>query len=69
MKVEVRVPTLSESVTSGTLLAWRKQKGETVSRDETLADLETDKVILEIPAPVSGVLLEMRVEAGADVKA
>ncbi len=68
MKVEVRVPTLSESVTSGTLLAWRKHSGDTVSRDETLADLETDKVILEIPAPASGVLLEIRVEEGTDVR-
>ena len=69
MKVEVKVPSLSESVTSGTLLAWRKQAGETVSRDETIADLETDKVILEIPAPASGVLLEVRAQEGADVKA
>ncbi|HYP69055.1 MAG TPA: dihydrolipoyllysine-residue succinyltransferase [Thiobacillaceae bacterium] len=68
MKVEVKVPNLSESVTSGTLLAWRKRAGETVSRDETVADLETDKVILEIPAPAGGVLLEIRAEEGTEVK-
>jgi 2-oxoglutarate dehydrogenase E2 component (dihydrolipoamide succinyltransferase) len=69
MKLEVRVPTLSDSVASGTLLPWRKAVGETVSRDETLVDLETDKVILEIPAPASGTLVELRKEEGAEVKA
>ncbi len=69
MKLEVRVPTLSDSVASGTLLPWRKQVGETVARDETLVDLETDKVILEIPAPASGTLIELRREEGAVVKA
>ena len=69
MKLEVRVPTLSDSVASGTLLPWRKQVGETVARDETLVDLETDKVILEIPAPASGTLLEIRQPEGAVVKA
>ncbi len=69
MKLEVRVPTLSDSVASGTLLPWHKQVGETVARDETLVDLETDKVILEIPAPASGTLVELRREEGAVVKA
>ena len=69
MKLEVRVPTLSDSVSSGTLLPWRKQVGETVARDDTLVDLETDKVILEIPAPASGTLLEIRQPEGAVVKA
>src|SRR5512143_1074188 len=69
MKIEVRVPALSDSVASGTLLPWRKQVGETVARDETLVDLETDKVILEIPAPASGTLVELRREEGATVKA
>ncbi|MDP3126713.1 MAG: biotin/lipoyl-containing protein, partial [Thiobacillus sp.] len=69
MKVEVRVPMLSDSVASGTLLPWRKQVGEAVARDETLVDLETDKVILEIPAPASGTLLELRLPEGAVVKA
>ncbi|MCA1978607.1 MAG: dihydrolipoamide succinyltransferase, partial [Thiobacillus sp.] len=69
MKIEVRVPALSDSVASGTLLAWRKQPGETVARDEALVDLETDKVILEIPAPASGTLVEIREPEGAVVKA
>ncbi|MES2369944.1 MAG: dihydrolipoyllysine-residue succinyltransferase [Pseudomonadota bacterium] len=69
MKLEVRVPTLSDSVASGTLLPWRKQVGEAVTRDETLVDLETDKVILEIPAPASGTLVELRQPEGAVVKA
>ena len=69
MKIDVRVPVLSDSVASGTLLAWRKQPGETVARDETLVDLETDKVILEIPAPASGTLIEIRQAEGTEVKA
>lgn len=69
MKVEVRVPMLSDSVSSGTLLPWRKQVGEIVARDEALVDLETDKVILEIPAPASGTLVELRLPEGAVVKA
>ena len=69
MKIDVRVPTLSDSVASGTLLTWRKQPGETVARDETLVDLETDKVILEIPAPASGTLVEIRQPEGTVVKA
>jgi 2-oxoglutarate dehydrogenase E2 component (dihydrolipoamide succinyltransferase) len=69
MKLEVRVPQLSDSVANGTLLPWRKQVGETVARDEPLVDLETDKVILEIPAPASGTLVELRQPEGAVVKA
>ncbi|MDP3583879.1 MAG: dihydrolipoyllysine-residue succinyltransferase [Thiobacillus sp.] len=69
MKIEVRVPTLSDSVASGTLLPWRKIVGETVARDETLVDLETDKVILEIPAPASGTVIEVMQPEGAVVKA
>jgi len=68
LKVEIKVPPLSESLASGTLLAWRKQVGEQVLRDETLVDLETDKVILEIPAAASGTLLEIRQPEGAEVK-
>jgi 2-oxoglutarate dehydrogenase E2 component (dihydrolipoamide succinyltransferase) len=69
MKIEVRVPMLSDSVASGTLLPWRKQVGDAVVRDEALVDLETDKVILEIPAPTSGTLVELRLPEGAVVKA
>lgn len=69
MLVDVKAPELSESVQSGTLLDWRKQPGEYVRRDEPLADLETDKVILEVAAPVSGVLKEICMPGGSDVKA
>ena len=69
MKLEIKAPELSESVTTGTLLAWRKQPGEKVLRDETVIDLETDKVILEVAAPVDGVLVEQRHAEGDTVKA
>ena len=69
MSIEIKVPPLPESVSDATLVAWHKQPGETVSRDESLADLETDKVVLEVPAPVSGTLLEIRVKDGATVTA
>lgn len=67
MTVEVRVPQLPESVADATLVTWHKQPGEAVRRDENLADLETDKVVLEVPSPVSGVLSETRVEPGTTV--
>ena len=53
MTIEVRVPQLPESVADATLVAWHKQPGDTVGRDENLVDLETDKVVLEVPAPAS----------------
>jgi len=56
MLVEVKVPALSESVAEATLLSWHKKQGEFVKRDENLIDIETDKVVLELPAPASGVL-------------
>src|SRR5215212_3991416 len=56
MLVEVKVPQLSESVAEATLLSWHKQLGQYVYRDENLVDIETDKVVLETPAPASGVL-------------
>src|SRR6188768_4083488 len=67
MSIEVRVPQLPESVADATLIAWRKQPGDSVQRDENLVDLETDKVVLEVPAPTSGVLQEIRVQNGATV--
>jgi 2-oxoglutarate dehydrogenase E2 component (dihydrolipoamide succinyltransferase) len=67
MSTEVRVPQLPESVADATLVNWHKQPGDTVSRDENLADLETDKVVLEVPAPVAGTLAEIRVATGAVV--
>ncbi len=69
MLIEVKAPELSESVQSGSLLEWRKQVGDTVRRDEPLTDLETDKVILEVSAPASGILKEIRMPAGSEVKA
>ena len=68
MTMEIRVPQLPESVADATLVAWRKQPGDTVSRDENLADLETDKVVLEVPAPAAGVIKEFKVQPGATVK-
>ncbi len=69
MLIEVKAPELSESVQSGSLLEWRRQVGDRVARDEVLADLETDKVILEVAAPAAGVLREIRMPAGSEVKA
>jgi 2-oxoglutarate dehydrogenase E2 component (dihydrolipoamide succinyltransferase) len=59
MLVEVKVPQLSESVAEATLLEWHKREGEAVARDENLVDVETDKVVLELPAPVDGVLVKI----------
>jgi 2-oxoglutarate dehydrogenase E2 component (dihydrolipoamide succinyltransferase) len=56
MQVEVKIPQLSESISEATLVSWRKKAGEAVKRDENLIDVETDKVVLELPAPVDGVL-------------
>ncbi len=67
MAIEIKVPQLPESVADATLVAWHKQAGQAVSRDENLADLETDKVVLEVPAPVTGVLRELRIVAGTSV--
>jgi 2-oxoglutarate dehydrogenase E2 component (dihydrolipoamide succinyltransferase) len=69
MSIEIRVPQLPESVTDATLVAWHKKAGESVTRDENLVDLETDKVVLEVPAPSSGTLAEIRIEDGATVTA
>ena len=67
MSIEIKVPQLPESVADATLVTWHKQAGQTVTRDENLADLETDKVVLEVPAPVNGVLKELRIVAGTSV--
>jgi len=69
MSIEIKVPQLPESVSDATLIAWHKKVGESVARDENLVDLETDKVVLEVPAPTSGVLQEIRVQDGAVVTA
>ncbi len=67
MTTEVRVPQLPESVADATLVTWHKKVGDPVARDENLADLETDKVVLEVPAPVNGVLTALKKEAGTTV--
>src|SRR5437016_3686398 len=59
MIIEVKVPQLSESVAEATLLDWHKKEGEPVKRDENLIDIETDKVVLELPAPTDGVLVKI----------
>ena len=65
--VDVKVPQLSESVAEATLLQWKKQAGQAVAADEVLIEIETDKVVLEVPAPASGVLIELVVASGGTV--
>ena len=67
MATEIKVPVLPESVSDATIAAWHKQVGDAVKRDENLVDLETDKVVLEVPSTVDGVLKEIKFEAGATV--
>ena len=67
MAIEIKVPQLPESVADATLVTWHKQVGQAVTRDENLADLETDKVVLEVPAPVNGVIKELKIAAGTSV--
>ncbi|MCC4596785.1 dihydrolipoyllysine-residue succinyltransferase [Xanthomonas campestris pv. phormiicola] len=67
MATEVKVPVLPESVSDATIASWHKKAGDAVKRDENLVDLETDKVVLEVPSPVDGVLKEIKFEAGATV--
>ena len=67
MTTEIKVPQLPESVSDATLVAWHKKPGDAVRRDENLADLETDKVVLEVPAPANGVLRELKVADGTVV--
>ncbi len=67
MTIEVKVPQLPESVTDATVVAWHKRVGDSVRRDENLVDLETDKVVLEVPAPSDGILKELKIDDGAIV--
>ena len=67
MSIEIRVPALPESIADATLVAWHKQPGEAFKRDENLADLETDKVVLEVPAPADGVMGAQNFAVGATV--
>ena len=67
MSIDIKVPQLPESVSDATLIAWHYKAGDAVLRDENLVDLETDKVVLEVPAPAAGVLQEIRINDGATV--
>ncbi len=69
MLIEVKVPVLPESITEATLVSWHKKAGDAVNRDENLIDVETDKVVLELPAPDAGVITEIRRPDGSIVKA
>lgn len=69
MSIEVKVPMLPESVTDATIVTWHKKPGETVKRDDNLVDLETDKVVLEVPASADGILGDIIKQTGAVVKA
>lgn len=69
MSIELKVPNLPESVADATVVTWHKKPGDAVRRDENLVDLETDKVVLEVPAPADGVLKEILHDTGAVVKA
>jgi 2-oxoglutarate dehydrogenase E2 component (dihydrolipoamide succinyltransferase) len=67
MTIEVKVPVLPESVEDATIATWHKKPGDSIRRDENLVDLETDKVVLEVPAPVDGKVVELKVEEGDTV--
>jgi 2-oxoglutarate dehydrogenase E2 component (dihydrolipoamide succinyltransferase) len=67
MSIEVKVPVLPESVSDALIATWHKKAGDAVKRDENLLDLETDKVVLEVPSPVDGVLKEIKFEEGSTV--
>ena len=68
MSADITVPVFPESVTEGTILTWHKQPGEKVTRGELLAEIETDKIVFEVPAPEDGVLTEIKVPVGTTVK-
>jgi len=67
MTIEIKVPSLPESVADATVLTWHKKAGDAVRRDENLVDLETDKVVLEVPSPVDGILKEINIPVGTKV--
>jgi len=68
MTIEVKVPVLPESVEDAIIAGWHRKPGDTIRRDENLVDLETDKVVLEVPAPVDGTVKEIRAQEGETVK-
>ena len=67
MSIEIKVPNLPESVSDATIAKWHKKAGDSITRDENLVDLETDKVVLEVPAPASGILKEIKQAEGETV--
>ncbi len=67
MSIELKVPVLPESISDATIASWHKKAGDAVTRDENLVDLETDKVVLEVPSPVDGVLKEIKHQVGDTV--
>ena len=67
MTIDVKVPVLPESVEDATIAVWHKKPGDSVQRDEKLVDLETDKVVLEVPSPADGTVLEIRAQEGETV--
>src|SRR5579864_3128894 len=67
MRIEVKVPQLPESIAEATLVSWHKKEGEAVKRDENLIDIETDKVVLELPAPSDGVIIKIAKGDGGTV--
>src|SRR5438445_2945771 len=69
MTIEVKVPMLPESIADATIATWHKKEGDRVSRDENLVDLETDKVMLEVPAPADGIIKQILKPTGETVKA
>src|SRR5579862_8171342 len=69
MAIEVKVPLLPESISDATVSTWHKKAGDRVSRDENIVDLETDKVMLEVPAPSDGILKEILKPTGSTVQA
>ncbi|VAW67765.1 Dihydrolipoamide succinyltransferase component (E2) of 2-oxoglutarate dehydrogenase complex [hydrothermal vent metagenome] len=69
MATEVKVPDLPESVSDATIVTWRKKVGDSINRDESLVDLETDKVVLEVPSPIDGIITEIKQQEGDVVEA
>lgn len=67
MTIEIKVPVLPESVADASIATWHKRPGDKVERDEVIVDIETDKVVLEVPAPEAGILEEILEEEGATV--
>src|SRR4051794_19278877 len=68
MMIEIKVPTLGESVTTATVARWIKKAGDRVSADEPVVELETDKVSVEVPSPAAGTLRTLQVQEGAEVE-